>query len=348
VDVRYRDELGGEKTMPVAVAPALSVTVEPEMSIIATNTGATDRLKALVRKNSSAAPEAQLQVKAPRGWLTVIAATNNGADSVYVLTPSQLREERTQVTVAGMADGHRYTAGYTVVTRADLGAFPYYQPSVQRVSMVRVNTQPRLKVGYIMGAGDAIPDVLRQIGINVDEITAAELDSGNLSKYDTIVLGIRAYDTREEVRRNNARLLEYVKAGGTLVVQYNSGMKEFNAGNYTPYPAQLSRQRVTVEQAPVEILAPKDPVFHTPNEISRSDFDGWVQERGLYFMGQWDDHYEPLLASHDPGDPEMKGGLLRARYGKGVYIYTGYSFFRELPAGVPGAIRLFVNLVSAR
>jgi LmbE family N-acetylglucosaminyl deacetylase len=362
VDVRYSDELGAEKRMPVAVAPPISVAVEPAMSIIPTNAGASDLLKASVRKNISEVASVELKVEAPQGWLTEIAANANGADPVYVLTPSssqqaqsrrlpetpRLPEERTRVAVAAVADGHEYRQGYTVVARADLGAFPYYQPSVQRVSMVRVNTRPGLKVGYLMGAGDAVPDVLRQIGVNVREITAAELDSGDLSKYDTIVLGIRAYDTREEVRRNNARLLDFAKAGGTLVVQYNSGMSDFNAGNYTPYPAQLSRQRVTVEEAPVEMLAPNDLVFHTPNEIAPSDFDGWVQERGLYFMGSWDEHYEPLLASHDPGEPEMKGGLLRARYGKGVYIYTGYSFFRELPAGVPGAIRLFVNLVSAR
>jgi hypothetical protein len=138
-----------------------------------------------------------------------------------------------------------------------------------------------------------------------------------------------------------------VSNGGTLIVQNNNSVSDFNTGHFTPYPAELSRARVSVEEAPVHILAPDDPVFHYPNEISQKDFDGWVQERGLYFMGKWDDHFTPLLSCHDPNEPEQRGGLLLAKYGKGIYIYTGYAFFRQLPAGVPGAIRLFVNLVSA-
>ncbi len=130
-------------------------------------------------------------------------------------------------------------------------------------------------------------------------------------------------------------------------MQYNAGVGDFNNGHFTPYPAQLSRDRVSVEEAPVQILAPDDKLLHDPNEITQRDFDGWVQERGLYFMDQWDDHFTPLLACNDPGEPPQKGGLLVAHYGKGTYIYTGYAFFRQLPAGVPGAIRLFVNLLAA-
>jgi len=139
----------------------------------------------------------------------------------------------------------------------------------------------------------------------------------------------------------------YFYNGGTLVAQYNTGVADFNKGKFTPYPAQLSRARVSVEEAPVEILAPDDGIFHFPNQITQHDFDGWVQERGLYFMDQWDSNFKPLLACHDPGESPQKGGLLRAQYGKGTYIYTGYAFFRQLPAGVPGAIRLYVNLLSA-
>jgi hypothetical protein len=183
--------------------------------------------------------------------------------------------------------------------------------------------------------------------MNVTLIPAEKLAAEDLSKYGTIVLGIRAYDTQKDVAANNARLLDFVSAGGTLVVQYNAGVADFNAGKFTPYPAELSRARVSVEEAPVDILAPDDPIFHTPNQITARDFDGWVQERGLYFMSTWDDHFTPLLACHDPGEDPQKGGLLRAKYGKGIYIYTGYAFFRQLPAGVPGAVRLYVNLLSA-
>jgi len=161
------------------------------------------------------------------------------------------------------------------------------------------------------------------------------------------VLGIRAYDTREDVRNNNQRLLDFVRQGGTLLVQNNFDVDAFNTGKYTPYPAQLSRQRVSVEEAPVEILAPENPILKSPNAITQRDFDGWIQERGVNFMSQWDDKFQPLLASGDPGETPLKGGLLVAKAGKGTYIYTGYVFFRELPAGVPGAIRLYVNLLSA-
>jgi hypothetical protein len=204
-----------------------------------------------------------------------------------------------------------------------------------------------LKIGYIMGAGDDIPLVLREIGMNVAMISPQELASGDLSRYDTIVLGIRAYDTQDAVRAHNARLLDYVKNGGTLMVQYNQQLTQFNDGKYTPYPAQESHDRVTVEESPVQILAPQDGVFHYPNHITSKDFDGWVQERGLYFMDSWDSHFQPLLASQDPGESPLKGGLLLAHYGKGIYIYNAYSFFRELPTGVPGAIRLYVNLLNA-
>ncbi len=242
--------------------------------------------------------------------------------------------------------GRDFKQGYSLVTRPDIGGFFYYQPAVQRASVVDVKVPPGLKVGYIMGAGDDIPTVLRQIGLDVTLLTPEDVVSGNLQRFGTIVLGIRAYDTREDVRKNNQRLLDYVRDGGTLLVQYNTDPTEFNAGNYTPYPATLSRNRVTVEQAPVTLLDPANEVFHYPNQITQNDFAGWVQERGLYFMEPFDAKYTPLLASNDPGEPPQKGGLLLAQYGKGYYIYTGYAFFRQLPFGVPGAIRLYVNLLS--
>jgi hypothetical protein len=196
-----------------------------------------------------------------------------------------------------------------------------------------------------MGAGDDIPTVLNDIGIDVTLIPPEKLASEDFARYQTIVLGIRAYDTQKDVIANNQRLLDFVQAGGRLVVQYNAGAGDFNAGKFTPYPATLSRARVSVEEAPVTILEPSNPIFHSPNEITQKDFEGWVQERGLYFMSQWDSHFAAPLESHDPGEGEQKGGLLIAHYGKGTYIYTGYAFFRQLPVGVPGAVRLFVNLV---
>jgi hypothetical protein len=161
------------------------------------------------------------------------------------------------------------------------------------------------------------------------------------------VVGIRAYDVRTDIREENRRLLDYVNRGGTLIVQYNQSTGVFNEGHYTPYPATMSRGRVSVEEQPVTILAPEERVFSYPNKITSKDFDGWIQERGLYFMSDWDSHFKPLLSSNDPGEPSQKGGLLLAQYGKGIYIYSAYAFNRQLPAGVPGAVRLMVNLLSA-
>jgi hypothetical protein len=297
-------------------------------------------------------------------------------DASFQVFPSELEESQTHIRAELTKGEKAYGEGYTVVTRADLGTFYYYQPAVQRVSIVDVKVPKDLRLGYIMGAGDDIPTVLEQLGMNVTMIPADKLASEDLSKYQTIVLGIRAYDTQKGVIDNNKRLLDFVQNGGRLVVQYNTlgsfGVPiDFNSGKYTPYPATLGRARVSVEEAPVAILDPANPMFHSPNEITQKDFDGWVQERGLYFMTQWDSNFTPLLESHDPSDEEacratlqqknqssspdaqracfeQKGGLLVAHYGKGTYIYTGYAFFRQLPAGVPGAVRLFVNLVSGR
>jgi hypothetical protein len=166
-----------------------------------------------------------------------------------------------------------------------------------------------------------------------------------LSGYDTIVLGIRVYEVNDHVVANNKRLLDYVANGGTLVVQYNK--QEFVNGNFAPYPVKMARgDRVTDENAPITILEPAHPLFNTPNKITDADWKGWVQERGLYFLSDWDKQYTPLLASSDDPNQMLKGGQLIADYGKGHYIFTGYSWFRQFPAGVPGAYRLFANLVS--
>jgi hypothetical protein len=307
-----------------------------------------------VTSNLPRAVHGELRLELPPGWRSEPAQasvdfTHRGEkrDVQFRISSPGLQPGRATLNAVLVSDGEKYSEGYTLVTREDLGSFYYYQPARQRVSIVDVQVPHDLKVGYVMGAGDDIPTVLKQIGMNVTEIPAAKLASEDLSRYGTIVLGIRAYDTQKEVAENNKKLLEFVSAGGTLVVQYDTGVGDFNSGKFTPYPAQLSRARVSVEEAPVQILAPEDSIFHFPNTITSTDFDGWVQERGLYFMDKWDDHFKPLLASHDPGEDEQKGGLLRAQYGKGTYIYTGYAFFRQLPAGVPGAVRLYVNLLSA-
>ena len=365
--VRYKDASGAIAERPLAVAPAFSVLLDPSEQVIPTEDGPQSTVKVDVSSNldSKTLPETHwagdpekdegaLRAAVPEGWRVEPAekrlefhdrGERQSAD--FTVHPGNRTEGRKEIR-ASLKSAHRnYEEGYSVVTREDLGTFYYYQPAAQRVSVVDVKIPKDLKVGYVMGAGDEIPTVLQQIGMDVTLIPAEKLGSEDLSRHQTIVLGIRAYE-QKDVIANNKRLLDFVQAGGRLVVQYNTAPGDFNAGKFTPYPATLSRARVSVEEAPVAILDPANPIFHSPNEITQKDFAGWVQERGLYFMSQWDLNFTPLLESHDPGEGEQKGGLLVAHYGKGTYIYTGYAFFRQLPAGVPGAVRLFVNLVSGR
>jgi LmbE family N-acetylglucosaminyl deacetylase len=357
----FVDAAGKKLARPLAVVPAFSVMLEPGTQVISThNIGASSVVVGVTSNRSRSLFGGVLRLELPDGWRSeptqqFLKFTHRGEkrDVEFKVFPAALQEGRATIravlTEPVLDYGSpQYSEGYTLVTREDLGSFYYYQPARQRVSIVDVQAPHDLKVGYIMGAGDDIPTVLKQVGMDVTIIPPEKLADGDLSKYATIVLGIRAYDTQKDVATNNKKLLDFVSAGGTLVVQYNASVSDFNAGHFTPYTTDLSRSRVTVEEAPVEILAPDDPIFHSPNHITAHDFDGWVQERGLYFMDKWDEHFTPLLASHDPGEDAQKGGLLRAQYGKGIYIYTGYAFFRQLPAGVPGAVRLFVNLLSAK
>jgi LmbE family N-acetylglucosaminyl deacetylase len=351
----FVDEAGKERSRPLAVVPAFSVMLEPGTQVISTHNGASSTVTVGVTSNLARSARGVLRLELPEGWKSEpaeqtleLAHRGEKKEVQFKVFPADLREGRATLQAVLDVAGEKYSEGYTLVTRDDLGSFYYYQPARQRVSMVDVRVPHDLKVGYVMGAGDDIPTVLAQVGMDVTLIPSEKLASDDLSKYGTIVLGIRAYDTQKDVAANNKKLLDFVSAGGSLVVQYNTGVDDFNGGHFTPYSAKLSRARVSVEEAPVEILAPQDQVFHYPNTITARDFDGWVQERGLYFMSSWDEHFEALLSCHDPGEDAQKGGLLKANYGKGIYIYTAYAFFRQLPAGVPGAVRLYVNLLSAK
>jgi hypothetical protein len=345
------DDKGDKWSMPLAVVPPFSVDAAPATQIIPAGNNPSAGLSVVVRTTADR-ESGTVHPEVPQGWTIEpgsenVAFTQPGRHAAdFKEFPDGAKESRYEVRALLKAGSRDYSEGYSLVARPDIGGFFYYQPALQRASVVQVKVAQGLKIGYIMGAGDDIPEVLRELGLDVTLLAPDDVAHGDLSRFGTIVLGIRAYDTRDDVKKNNQRLLDYARNGGTLVVQYNTSPSDFNDGHYTPYPAQLSRDRVTVEQAPVTILDPKNALFHYPNPITNSDFDGWVQERGLYFMDQWDQHFTPLLASNDPGEQPQKGGLLLAQYGKGYYIYTGYAFFRQLPFGVPGAIRLYVNLLS--
>lgn len=345
---------GNHSTENISVVPAFSVMLEPGEQVIRNDHDPGCNVKVGVTYNLSAPAKGILRLKIPEKWRVQpeqrtieFHQRSEKQEFQFTVFPASSKEGSTYIEAVLESGGRTYNEGYTLVTREDLDSAFYFQPALQRVSVVDVKVPSALKIGYIMGAGDDIPTVLQQIGMNVSLISADKLPGEDLSRYQTIVLGIRTYDTQKDVAANNKKLLEFVSAGGTLIVQYDTGVSDFNAGHFTPFPAQLSRARVSVEEAPVEILAPNDSIFQYPNQITQKDFDGWVQERGLYFMSQWDNNFVPLLACHDPGESDQKGGLLKAHYGKGLYIYNAYAFFRQLPAGVPGAIRLYVNLLSA-
>src|SRR5690606_31695829 len=212
--------------------------------------------------------------------------------------------------------------------------------------LVKIDLQKKgEKIGYIVGAGDSVPENLRQIGYEVELISPQNITAENLKKYDAVVLGIRAFNVIQELTYKNQILFDYVKNGGNMLVQYNTS-RDVLTKDVAPYELELSRDRVTDENSEVKFLDKNHPVLNVPNKITQKDFEGWVQERGLYFPDKWSNEFEPILSMNDKGEKPMKGSLLVAKYGKGYYVYTGLSFFRELPEGVPGAYRLLANILS--
>jgi LmbE family N-acetylglucosaminyl deacetylase len=354
VTVAMLDLAGVPDKVKLAVVPAFSAAIDPGNQVVPTSVTSPIKVSVKVSSNLEGAQTGTLRLQAPLDSKVSplqqsVSFSHRGEEKMleFQFSPSAMKQGDVKLRAVLSNGNMNYSESYALVTREDLGSFYYFEPAIQHISIVDVKVPKDLKVGYLMGAGDDIASVLREVGMNVTLIPVDKLATENLAQYGTIVLGVRAYDTHKELVANNQKLLDFVSSGGTLIVQNNNSISDFNSEHLTPYSAELSRARVSVEDAPVQILAPDDPVFHYPNQISQKDFDGWVQERGLYFMDKWDDHFRPLLSCHDPNEPDQKGGLMVAKYGKGTYIFTGYAFFRQLPAGVPGAIRLFVNLVSA-
>jgi hypothetical protein len=255
---------------------------------------------------------------------------------------------RTPGTVAIAAEAE--TGGRVFTASADIVAYPHiqthrlYSPAAARVEVIDLAVAP-VRVGYVMGSGDEVPDALRRMGVDVTMIDTEMLATGDLSRFDTIVVGIRASESRPDFVANQMRLRAYMERGGTLIVQYQQ--TDYVERGLPPYPVRSQgNSRVTDETAPVRTLAPTHPVFTFPNRITPADFNGWVQERNLYAFGTLDARYVPLLESADPGEPPQHGGEVYAEVGKGRYLYTAYSWFRQLRAGVPGAYRQFANLIS--
>lgn len=332
---RTVDPVKGEVYQPFVIAPAVAVEIPQKLHVFTANQpeNLTLRVEPRISGNGS---ESQAIAQAPPGW----SITKVNAELIRVTPPArQSSGELTARTAA--SDRSRIVIDYSHIPRQTL--FPR---AMARLVRVDLRTRGK-KLGYVMGPGDEVPGALREMGYDVTLLDDQDLASGDLHPYDAIVTGVRAYNTRKTLRDAQPRLLEYVRQGGTLVVQYNTTDDSLPEA-LGPYPLEISRDRTTVEESPVTLVHADHPLLTTPNRITAVDFEGWVQERGLYFPGKWDSHYQPVISTADPGEPQKLGSILYAPHGKGVFIYTGLSFFRQLPAGVPGAYRLFANLISAR
>ena len=345
----------GELRRPVMVVPAVSVRTERAVRILPLAGDRGFRIRVDLASEAPGGIGGALRLELPAGWSAqpaslpvTFAAPGEVKEAEFtVRAPAALRAgDYPMSAVFQAADGRRFTRAVQMVDYPHVRARPLYSDASTLVRAFDVRVPAGLRVGYIEGAGEEGPGVLAQLGIRPTLIDEDALAGGDLARFDVIVAGSRAYEVRPDLARHNARLLDWVRRGGTLVVQYNK--YELIQGNFAPYPLTMARPhgRVTDETAPVRLLEPSHPVFTTPNRITDADFAGWSQERGLYFAETWDSRYTPLLETGDPGAEPLRGGLLTAKVGEGTYVYTGLAFFRQLPEGVPGAWRLFANLLA--
>ena len=266
-----------------------------------------------------------------------------------VTRPPEVRDARVQIRATATGDDRlTFDRGISVMDYSHVRPTAWVREAHSDTRIAQIALPPVSRVGYVRGAADRVPEALSQIGVPIEVLDGDQLARGDLSVYDVIVVGGRAYETDSALTSHNERLLQFTRDGGLLVVQYQQ--YQFVRGEYAPYPLNIGRphDRVTDETAPVRILRPDNPVFNSPNRIEPADWEGWPQERGLYFAQTWDEAYQPLLETNDVGRPPLQGGLLVARYGAGTYVYTGLSFFRGLPAGNLGEFRLFLNLLGLR
>jgi hypothetical protein len=346
---RYSKPEKGELYSPFEILPPATTGIRDKVLIFAD--ASPKEIPVTVRALKENV-QGTLQLKVPEGWKVDTASLpiqieKNGDEKTYsfLITPPASESEGI---ISPILTINRTNISKELVSIAydHIPTQSVLLPSETKV--VRLNIKKAGQdIGYLMGAGDEVPESLEQIGYTVHIIDPLDIQQGSLDKYDAVVVGIRAYNVVDELKFKQSFLLDYVKNGGNLIIQYNtSGRSGLKFENLAPYSLEVSRDRVTDENAPVTIINPKHPMMNFPNKIESKDFEGWVQERGLYFPDQWDAAFTPVLSMADPGETPKEGSLLIASYGKGTYIYTGLSFFRELPAGVSGAYKLFANMLS--
>jgi hypothetical protein len=350
VRYRYGDQVLGERWQPLVVQPPVMVNFDQPVQVLADGA---PRPLGLVAVAGQARAAGTLKLQASAGWRVepaelpfALAGPGDEARFSVMLTPPP--EAGTGVlTVLAETGGQLQPArGRVRIDYPHIPLVTLFPPAQAR--LVRLDLQRGgLHLGYVAGAGDRIPALLRTLGYQVDLLSDADLATGDLSGYAAVVVGIRAFNVRPALARLNPRLLDYVARGGTEIVLYSvdQGLVLPSVG---PFPFRISNHRVTDWTAAMKVLAPEHPVLNRPNRITEADFQGWAQERGTYFAQDWDPRYVPVFSVRDPGEEAEAGSLIVAAYGKGCFAYTGLAFFRQLPAGVPGAYRLFANLLALR
>ena len=349
VPVVYKrtDPVRGEIYRPFVINPPVFLNLAENVYMFAT---AEPRQVSVLVKAGKDKLTGTIALQLPTGWRaepSAIPVSLNKKDDekqvVFTVYPSASQQVG-ELKVIAAIDGKKYDQSLNVINYAHIPAqvsFPDATARVVRLDLKKKGT----KIGYVMGAGDDVPQSLHEIGYEVTILQDKDMNVDHLKQFDAVILGVRAYNTVPRLRYYQPDLMKYVEEGGTVIVQYNVD-QALLMNDLGPYPLKLSRDRVTDEKSVVRFLKPTHPVLNVPNKITKFDFEGWVQERGLYFPNEWDSRYETIISTNDLNDPPLEGGLLVAKYGKGYYVYTGYSWFRELPAGVPGAYRLFVNMIS--
>jgi hypothetical protein len=343
---KHNDPVTGELFQPLAVSPPVFANITESVYMFANK----DAKQVSVNvKAGKPDVKGTLSLKLPAGWraepaeipFEIAAQDAEKTLNFNLFPPADATEAEMQAVVT--VDGKSYSKGLNTISYNHIPVqtlFPDATAKVVKLDLVKKGK----RIGYLMGAGDEVPRALQQIGYEVFLLTDADINPETLNSFDAVILGVRSYNTVERIKVYHEKLMDYVKDGGNLIVQYNTnGGLKMNPG---PFPMTISTDRVTVEGAEVRFLLPDHAVLNTPNKITQKDFEGWVQERGLYFPSKWSSEYQAVISSNDPGGPPLNSSLLVAKYGKGNFIYTGLSMFRELPAGVPGAYRLFTNLIS--
>ena len=364
VQYRYaKDIFVGEKRIELNVVPAFSARMTPTTAVVPAALGAaakpvTREIHVSVTNGTKGAAQATVTIEVPQSWqvapaqapLNFVAEDESLTVRFAVTVPAtvKLGDYKVRAVVTSAATGtDRFSSGYQEIDYPHIERRQAIKPAVTSLKVMNVKVAPNVRIGFIVGAGDQVPTALEQLGAKVDIIEPGDLAWGDLSRYDVIMTGVRAYERRKDLRAYNRRLLDFAERGGTVIVQYNK--MEFNQAQYGPYPARVGSGRVTDENAPVKVLVPDHPVFTFPNTIGESTWRGWVQERGLYFLGEKDAKYVDLLQMEDPfpDNPGVKlGSLVEARTGKGRWLYVGLGLWRQVPADVEGAYQLLANLIS--